>query len=94
MRRLARRRPRLSASPASTCAGRACASAASRPRAGRVDDEAVIGLPLFTGSEEGRGPLYDETGVPFEDRRRPVASTPQGHKIPVPRRATSPTPCR
>ena len=39
---------------------------------GEVDGTAVVGLPLFTGSEEGRGPLYDETGVPFEDRRAPV----------------------
>src|SRR3954454_14161770 len=26
---------------------------------GNVDDTAVTGFPLFTGSEEGRGPLYD-----------------------------------
>ena len=52
---------------------------------GEVDDEAVTGLPLFTGSEEGRGPLYDETGVPFEDRRAPVSDPHQGYKIQVSR---------
>jgi hypothetical protein len=50
---------------------------------GEVDDRAVTGLPLFTGSEEGRGPLYDETGVPFEDRRAPVTDEHQGNKIQV-----------
>ncbi|HEX2086725.1 MAG TPA: neutral/alkaline non-lysosomal ceramidase N-terminal domain-containing protein, partial [Solirubrobacteraceae bacterium] len=50
---------------------------------GEVDDEAVVGLPLFTGSEEGRGPLYDQTGVPFEDRRSPTADPHQGHKVQV-----------
>jgi neutral ceramidase len=51
--------------------------------AGRVDDRAVVGLPFLTGSEENRGPLYDETGVPFEGYRNPVAAGPQGHKIPT-----------
>ena len=50
---------------------------------GAVDDEAVVGLPLFTGSEEGRGPLYEQTGVPFEDRRSPVPDPHQGYKIQV-----------
>lgn len=44
------------------------------------DSRAVTGLPLFTGSEEGRGPLYDETGVPFEGRTGPDRG-PQGKKI-------------
>ncbi len=50
---------------------------------GEVDDEAVVGLPLFTGSEEGRGPLYDVTGVPFEDRRSAVPDPHQGYKVQV-----------
>ena len=50
---------------------------------GAVDDEAVVGLPLFTGSEEGRGPLHDQTGVPFEDRRSPVPDPHQGYKVQV-----------
>jgi neutral ceramidase len=51
---------------------------------GRVDSNAVIGLPLFTGSEEGRGPLYDLTHIPFEGDRSPIvnpADPEQGHKL-------------
>ena len=51
---------------------------------GRVDDRAVVGLPLITGSEEGRGPLFDVTQQPFEGRTSPVPSDPeQGSKIPL-----------
>jgi hypothetical protein len=50
---------------------------------GAVDTKAVIGLPVFTGSEEGKGPLYDATGVSFEGRHLPTSSGPQGDKIPV-----------
>lgn len=50
---------------------------------GPVDDQAVVGLPFLTGSEENRGPLHDETGVPFEGRRLPSGSGPQGAKIQV-----------
>jgi neutral ceramidase len=48
---------------------------------GPVDTTGAIGLPLFTGSEEGRGPLYDVTHVPFEGRTSPVSTGPQGDKI-------------
>ena len=48
---------------------------------GAVDTQGQVGLPLFTGSEEGRGPLYDQTHVPFEGRTSPVSSGPQGDKI-------------
>src|SRR5205807_539185 len=50
---------------------------------GAVDTKAVIGLPVFTGSEEGRGPLYDATGVSYEGRHLPVSAGPQGDKIPI-----------
>src|SRR3954468_12526877 len=46
------------------------------------DTKAVTGLPLFTGSEEGRGPLYDETHVPFEGRTGPERGA-QGDKIQI-----------
>lgn len=46
------------------------------------DSHAVAGLPLFTGSEEGRGPLYDVTHVPFEGRTGPERGA-QGDKIQV-----------
>lgn len=49
---------------------------------GAADSKAVTGLPLFTGSEEGRGPLYDETHVPFEGRTGPDRGA-QGDKIQV-----------
>jgi hypothetical protein len=51
---------------------------------GRVAAEGRAGAPFFTGSEEERGPLFDVTGVPFEDRRSELASDTQGHKIVVP----------
>ena len=47
---------------------------------GAVDSSAVVGLPLLTGSEEGRGPLYDTTGVPFEGQTFPVDRGAQGDK--------------
>ena len=50
---------------------------------GRVASRAEVGLPFFTGSEEGRGPLYDVTGRHFEGRRSPVAVGPHGHKLGV-----------
>jgi hypothetical protein len=46
------------------------------------DSHAVTGLPLFTGSEEGRGPLYDQTHVPFEGRTGPERGA-QGDKVQV-----------
>ena len=52
--------------------------------AGPVADRAEFGLPQFTGSEEGRGPLFDVTGVPFEGHHLPVGSGPQGVKITAP----------
>ena len=50
---------------------------------GATDSHAVVGLPLFTGSEEGRGPLYDETKTPFEGRKSALDAGPQGHKMQV-----------
>ncbi|MGH2955146.1 MAG: neutral/alkaline non-lysosomal ceramidase N-terminal domain-containing protein [Solirubrobacterales bacterium] len=53
--------------------------------AGPVADGPLLGLPFLTGSEEGRGPLFDLTGIPFEGRRAPVEGfESQGHKIGVP----------
>lgn len=51
--------------------------------AGRIDDRPVVGLPFLTGSEENRGPLFDETGQHYEGRRNPVGLGPQGHKVPA-----------
>uniref|UniRef100_UPI002A7546EE neutral/alkaline non-lysosomal ceramidase N-terminal domain-containing protein n=1 Tax=Patulibacter defluvii TaxID=3095358 RepID=UPI002A7546EE len=51
---------------------------------GRVATKPVIGLPFLTGSEEGRGPLYDALGVPFEGVRAPSFDGVQGNKVGVP----------
>ena len=40
-----------------------------------------VGFPFLTGSEENRGPLYDETQVNHEGHRLPVGTGPQGRKI-------------
>jgi neutral ceramidase len=49
--------------------------------AGPVASSAVVGLPFLTGSEENRGPLFDETHIPFEGYHLPASSGPQGDKI-------------
>ncbi len=49
-----------------------------------VSSDSQTGIPFLTGSEEGRGPLFDVTGKEFEDQRAPVSSDPQGDKITFP----------
>jgi neutral ceramidase len=51
---------------------------------GPVADAGVFGQAEFTGSEEGRGPLFDVTRVPFEGDHLPVGTGPQGDKIQAP----------
>ncbi|MCW2601155.1 MAG: hypothetical protein JWM02_2984 [Frankiales bacterium] len=54
---------------------------------GPVSKTATPGLPLFTGSEEGRGPLYDLDHQHFEGVASPVVDPldpAQGHKVVVP----------
>jgi hypothetical protein len=48
---------------------------------GPVADSPAMGFPFFTGSEENRGPLYDETGVNHEGDRLAAPVGPQGRKI-------------
>jgi neutral ceramidase len=62
---------------------RACFCGA-KVEGGRVADRAMPGVPFFTGSEEGRGPLFDVTHTPFEGLRSPTGFDSQGHKIGVP----------
>ena len=61
---------------------------------GPVAGMAASGLPLFTGSEEGRGPLYDITHTSFEGRSNPArdADAAQGHKLVVTRDVGGSTP--
>ncbi|HUR14672.1 MAG TPA: neutral/alkaline non-lysosomal ceramidase N-terminal domain-containing protein [Mycobacteriales bacterium] len=57
---------------------------------GPVSRAATPGLPLITGSEEGRGPLHDLTQTPFEGDASPVDDPhdpAQGRKIPIPTNA-------
>jgi neutral ceramidase len=49
---------------------------------GIVASDPVFGLAEVTGSEEGRGPLYDLTGVSMEGNALPADNGPQGDKIP------------
>jgi neutral ceramidase len=52
---------------------------------GTVADSPVAGEPFLTGSEEGRGPLFDITQVSLEgDRSAIEGSEHQGHKIGIP----------
>jgi hypothetical protein len=47
-----------------------------------VASSSAVGLPFLTGSEEGRGPLFDVTQEHFEGRRAPVDDGgPHGRKI-------------
>ena len=46
---------------------------------GRVDDHSEVGQPFLTGSEEGRGPLYDQTHVNHEGDRLPADVGPHGY---------------
>jgi neutral ceramidase len=51
---------------------------------GRVDDHSEAGLPFFTGSEEGRGPLYDVIRTHFEGVTNPFGFGPQAPKASFP----------
>jgi neutral ceramidase len=50
----------------------------------RVADAPALGIPFLTGSEEGRGPLYDITRTPLEGVRNPSGFDSHGHKAAVP----------
>jgi neutral ceramidase len=52
---------------------------------GTVADTPEAGAPFLTGSEEGRGPLYDITHVPLEGDTSPTETQPhQGDKDGIP----------
>lgn len=50
---------------------------------GPVDAQGRVGAGFLTGSEEGRGPLYDVTKTPFEGRTCPDQGEQQGVKCVV-----------
>lgn len=49
-----------------------------------VASSSQVGLPFLTGSEEGRGPLFDVTQEHFEGRRSETDFGPHGRKISAP----------
>jgi hypothetical protein len=51
---------------------------------GPVDSAGKEGLPFLTGSDEGRGPLFDLTHVSFEGLTTPAEDPVQGNKVIVP----------
>src|SRR4051794_7325156 len=51
---------------------------------GPVDTAGRIGIGFLTGSEEGRGPLYDVTHQPLEGVTSPLSTPQQGDKIYLP----------
>ncbi|MEA2403471.1 MAG: neutral ceramidase, partial [Thermoleophilaceae bacterium] len=58
---------------------------------GPIASSGALGLAEFTGSEEGRGPLFDVTRVPFEGQHLPAGAGPQGDKIGAPIQSDVPT---
>ena len=51
---------------------------------GPVDSKGKEGIAFLTGSEEGRGPLYDITKKPLEGQTNPNPDPVQGDKVIVP----------
>jgi hypothetical protein len=51
---------------------------------GKVDTQGRIGAPFLTGSEEGRGPLFDVLGKDLEGLSLPALDPVQGGKVVVP----------
>jgi neutral ceramidase len=73
------RRPRLDVRWTRVCL---CGQAVD---GGHIASSPEVGSPFLTGSEEGRGPLYDQTHTSFEGRRSPVVTNEeQGHKLGIP----------
>jgi neutral ceramidase len=78
-------RPRLSARPVLDLRWTRLCFCGAATEGGRVARTGRPGVPFFTGSEEGRGPLYDLTGQSFEGRRSLIDGfDSQGHKLVVP----------
>ncbi|WP_026913006.1 neutral/alkaline non-lysosomal ceramidase N-terminal domain-containing protein [Patulibacter minatonensis] len=77
--------PKLSATPAFDVQWtRFCFCGRTASDGGKVAVKPQIGAPFLTGSEEGRGPLFDITGVPLEGTKVPAVDDVQGDKLIVP----------
>lgn len=51
---------------------------------GPVAATGLVGVPFLTGSEEGRGPLFDITKIPLEGTVSPGDDPAQGNKLGIP----------
>ncbi|WP_354699276.1 Neutral ceramidase [Paraconexibacter sp. AEG42_29] len=51
---------------------------------GPVDSKGIEGAGFLTGSEEGRGPLFDLTGISLEGRKNLTSDPVQGNKVQIP----------
>ncbi|HEX6712623.1 MAG TPA: neutral/alkaline non-lysosomal ceramidase N-terminal domain-containing protein, partial [Thermoleophilaceae bacterium] len=60
---------------------RMCFCGQASGNSGPTATEPSVGFPFLTGSEENRGPLYDQTQVNHEGDRLPFDAGPQGRKI-------------
>jgi len=77
--------PRLSTTPKLDVRfTRFCFCGRSTSDGGTVDTQGRIGAPFLTGSEEGRGPVFDATGLQLEGLTIPSLSGVQGNKVVVP----------
>jgi hypothetical protein len=74
------RRAKLSRRPALDTRWTRMCFCGQETEGGPVDDHSEVGVPFLTGSEEGRGPLYDITHDHYEGRRNEAGTGPQGKK--------------
>lgn len=77
-------RSRLSTTPALDLRWTRACFCGRQTATGRVDTSGHLGIGFLTGSEEGRGPLYDITKTPLEGRTSPFDDPVQGDKISIP----------
>jgi hypothetical protein len=78
------KRARLSRRPALDSRWTRMCFCGQQTESGQVADQSQVGLPFLTGSEEGRGPLFDVTGQHYEDTRNEAGTGPHGKKYAVP----------
>src|SRR3954471_6000767 len=77
-------RPRLSRTPARDLRWTRTSFCGRDTATGKVDTQGREGMGFLTGSEEGRGPLYDVDHVSFEGKTSPYDDPVQGDKFVIP----------
>ena len=78
------RRAKLSRRPALDLRWTRFCFCGQETESGQVADRSQVGLPFLTGSEEGRGPLFEVTGQHYEDTRNEAGTGPHGKKYAIP----------